>query len=225
MSEVTLVLLLVWGTLVGLDLVSVPQMMIARPLVAGTFAGLLVGDLETGLRLGIVFELFQFDVLPVGAARYPEFGPATIAAVAAAHWLGRADAWGIGIGLGLLIALLAGGSLHWLRTANARAVRGAAAQLESGDVRVLARLHAAGLVRDVARAGGVTAIGLVTGWLLWVAGAARLPSHVFALTSALGGGAALAAGVAGLLRLVGRGAGLRWFAAGLAGGVMALWIA
>lgn len=225
MSEGTLALLLVWGTLVGLDLVSVPQMMIARPLVAGTFAGLLVGDLETGLRLGIVFELFQFDILPVGAARYPEYGPATVAAVAAAHWLGRADAWGVGVGLGLLVALFAGGTLHWLRSANARAVRGAAAQLESGDVHALARIHAAGLARDVTRAGIVTATGLVVGWLLWRAGGARLPSHVFELTAALGGGAALAAGVAGLLRIVGRGAGLRWFAAGLAGGVAALWIA
>jgi len=31
--------LLVWGTLVGLDLVSVPQAMIARPLVAGAVGG------------------------------------------------------------------------------------------------------------------------------------------------------------------------------------------
>lgn len=225
MSAGTLALLVVWGALVGLDLVSVPQMMIARPLVAGTFAGLLVGDLETGLRLGIVFELFQFDVLPVGAARYPEYGPATIAAVAVAHWLGRADAWGIGVGIGLLVALFAGSTLHWLRTANARAVRRASAQLESGDVRALARIHVTGLARDVARAGLVTVTGLSAGWLLWRAGAAQLPARVFVLTSALGGGAALAAGVAGLLRIVGRGAGFRWFAAGLAGGVVALWIA
>ena len=225
MSAATIALLLGWGTLVGLDLVSVPQMMIARPLVAGTIAGLLLGDPETGLRLGIVFELFQFDVLPVGAVRYPEYGPATIAAVAATHWLGHTDAWGIGVGLGLLIALYAGGTLHLVRSANARAVRRAAAQLEAGDVRALARLHATGLARDVVRAGLVTASGLGAGWLLWRAGAAQLPSHVFTLTAALGGGAALAAGVAGLLRVVGRGAAFRWFAAGLAGGVVVLWIA
>ena len=75
--------LLLWGTLVGLDLVSVPQIMIARPLVAGAGAGLILGDLETGLRLGVLFELFQLDILPVGAARYPEYGPATVAAVSA----------------------------------------------------------------------------------------------------------------------------------------------
>jgi len=224
-SAGTLALLLAWGSLVGLDLVSVPQMMIARPLVAGTIAGLLVGDPETGLRLGVVFELFQFDILPVGAVRYPEYGPATVGAVAAAHALGGATAWGIGAGLGLLVGLLAGGSLHWLREANARAVRRSAAALESGDVRVLARLHAAGLARDLARAAIVTGLGLVAGWLLLRAGAGGLPPRVLTLTAALAGGAALAAGVSGLLRIVGRGTGLRWFAAGLAGGVAVLWIA
>ena len=42
--------LLLWGTLVGLDLVSVPQAMISRPLVAGTVAGWLVGDVHAGHR-------------------------------------------------------------------------------------------------------------------------------------------------------------------------------
>lgn len=226
MSVESLLLLLAWGTLVGLDLVSVPQMMIARPLVAGTVAGLLVGDPETGLRLGVVFELFQFDILPVGAVRYPEYGPATVGAVAAAHALGGggAAAWGIGAGVGLVVGLIAGGSLHWLREANARAVRRSSAALEAGDIRTLARLHAAGLGRDLVRAAVVTATGLAIGWLVRRAGAAELPPHVLTLTAALAGGAALAAGVSGLLRIVGRGRTLRWFAAGVAGGVAALWI-
>src|SRR5882762_10628148 len=38
-------LLLMWGTLVGLDLVSVPQAMIARPIVAGPIAGAILGDI------------------------------------------------------------------------------------------------------------------------------------------------------------------------------------
>src|SRR2546426_8279203 len=63
--------LLVWGTLVGLDLVSVPQMMIARPIVAGPVAGAILGDLATGLELGVLFELFQYDVMPRGATRHP----------------------------------------------------------------------------------------------------------------------------------------------------------
>src|SRR2546422_5446355 len=39
--------------------ISVPQMMIARPVVAGPVAGAILGDVATGLALGVVFELFQ----------------------------------------------------------------------------------------------------------------------------------------------------------------------
>src|SRR5207249_3161167 len=127
--------LLLWGTLVGLDLVSVPQMMIARPLVAGPIAGAILGDVGTGLQLGVLFELFQYDILPMGATRYPEYGPATVAAVSAAH----AAAGTMGLGLGALVGLItgmAGGlSLHALRQLNTRAVRRGAAALEAGDPR------------------------------------------------------------------------------------------
>jgi len=119
--------LLAWGTLVGLDLVSVPQMMIARPLVAGPIAGAMLGDVWTGLTLGVLFELFQYEVMPVGAVRYPEYGPATVAAVSAAH----AAAGTLGLGLGALVGLItgmAGGvSLHVVRRLNTRAVRRATA--------------------------------------------------------------------------------------------------
>src|SRR5439155_494054 len=88
-------LLLAWGTLVGIDLASVQQMMIARPLVAGVVSGAILGDVGTGLRLGVVFELLQHDIVHLGAVRYPEYGPATVAGVSAAHAAGRAR-WGAG---------------------------------------------------------------------------------------------------------------------------------
>src|SRR5207244_10143127 len=77
MSLEVQLLLLAWGTLVGLDLVSVPQMMIARPLVAGPIAGAMLGDVATGLQLGVVFELVQYDLLPMAASGYREYGPPT----------------------------------------------------------------------------------------------------------------------------------------------------
>jgi mannose/fructose/N-acetylgalactosamine-specific phosphotransferase system component IIC len=219
------VALLAWGTLVGVDLVSVAQTMIARPLVAGTVAGALAGDLTTGVQLGLVFELFQFDILPIGAVRYPEFGPATVAAVATAHWSGGPMALGIGVALGLLLGLLGGASLHWLRAANGRAVRAAATALDSGDVRVLRRLHRHGLLRDAARACLVTAVGLGAARLVVLFGVATWPPHVLVLASVAAAGAALAAGATGLLRLVGRGPTFRWLAVGLVGGAVVAWIA
>src|SRR5439155_24481109 len=74
--------LLVWGTLVGLDLVSVPQMMIARPIVAGAGAGAVLGGLAAGLEARALVGLVPFDRVAVGGRRRPGDGPATAAAVA-----------------------------------------------------------------------------------------------------------------------------------------------
>jgi PTS system mannose-specific IIC component len=216
--------LLAWGTLVGLDLVSVPQMMIARPLVAGPIAGAMLGDVGTGLALGVLFELFQYEVLPVGAARYPEYGPATVAAVSAAH----AAAGTIGLGIGALVGLIsgmAGGvSLHVVRRLNARAVRRATAALEAGDPRVLLRLHTAAILRDAGRAAVVTAFGLGLALLArtYLAGTISVRGMILLNVAAVG--AALAVGTAGTLRLVGRGPDLRWFAAGVVGGAAVAWL-
>ena len=220
-----LIVLVVWGTLVGLDLVSLPQMMIARPLVAGTVAGAILGDIPTGLKLGVVFELLQYDILPVGAVRYPEYGPATVAAVATAH--ASAGVLGLGLGalVGLVTGLLGGVTINVLRRVNSRIVHAAASELEAGDPNALVRVHVGGLLRDALRAAVVTVVGLVLAWLarpllggvLTVRGAVLLAVAVVAT--------ALAAGAAGTLRLVGRGPTLAWFAAGLGGGIVAtLWL-
>ena len=220
-----MIALIVWGTLVGVDLVSLPQMMIARPLVAGTVAGAILGDIPTGLKLGVVFELLQYDILPVGAVRYPEYGPATVAAVATAH--ASAGVLGLGLGalVGLVTGLLGGVTINVLRRVNSRIVHAAASELEAGDPNALVRVHVGGLLRDALRAAVVTVVGLVLAWLarpllggvLTVRGAVLLAVAVVAT--------ALAAGAAGTLRLVGRGPTLAWFAAGLGGGIAAtLWL-
>jgi len=216
--------LLVWGTFVGLDLVSVPQMMIARPLVAGPIAGAMLGDVWTGLSLGVLFELFQYEVMPVGAVRYPEYGPATVVAVSAAH----AAAGTLGLGLGALVGLIsgmAGGmSLHAVRRLNARAVRRATPALEAGDAHVLVRLHTAAIVRDAVRAALVTALGLGLALLArtYLAGTISVRGVLLLDVAAVGG--ALAAGTAGTLRLVGRGPDLRWFVAGVVSGAAVVWL-
>src|SRR2546429_3975778 len=143
-----LIALMVWGTLVGIDLVSLPQMMIARPLVAGTIAGAILGDIPTGLKLGVIFELLQYDILPVGAVRYPEYGPATVAAVATAH--ASAGVLGLGLGalVGLVTGLFGGLTINLLRRVNSPIIPNAAGRLGSGDPRALVRGPPGGLLRS-----------------------------------------------------------------------------
>jgi len=220
-----LIALVVGGTLVGVDLVSLPQMMIARPLVAGAVAGAILGDIPTGLKLGVVFELLQYDILPVGAVRYPEYGPATVAAVATAH--ASAGVLGLGLGalVGLVTGLFGGVTINVLRRVNSRIIHAAAARLESGDPGALVRVHVGGLLRDALRAAVVTGFGLVLAWLArpLLGGALSVRGAVLLAVAVVG--TALAAGAAGTLRLVGRGPNLAWFAAGLAGGIAAtIWL-
>jgi mannose/fructose/N-acetylgalactosamine-specific phosphotransferase system component IIC len=219
---VVLLALLGWGTLCGIDLVSVPQMMIARPLVAGAFAGAILGDVETGLRLGVLFELFQFDILPVGAVRYPEYGPATVAAVYAAY--GARGGFGLGVIVGLVIALLGGGSLQLLRRLNARAANRALALIDAGDAAALVRVHVAAIGRDGVRALVVTAAGLACATLSRAVLAPALGARALTLVGVAGAAAALAAAAAGTLRLVGWGRPLTWLALGLGGGAALVWL-
>jgi PTS system mannose-specific IIC component len=219
LAPVELVLLLAWGIVVALDLVSGPQALLARPLVAGTVAGLLAGDLQAGLRVGVLLECFALDVLPIGAARYPDFGPATVAAVAATAGRSHLDAIGPAMVLALLLAVTGGWSLQWLRHANARAVQRRAAALAAGQVRAIAWLQWEGLGRDAARGAALTALGLV---------GAQLLRHVDVPASMARGlhlaavGGALAAVAGGAVRGAGGApAHRRWLAAGFGVGAVA----
>jgi PTS system mannose-specific IIC component len=211
--------LLLWGTVVGLDLITFPQVLLCRPLVAAAGAGLLLGDLQAAVEVGIVLELFALDVLPVGASRYPDFGPAAIgAATLMAHRSGDVGAWlGVAIGYGLLGAVVGGASVRLGRLLNTRTARRASAGLAAGDQRLVRLLHWRGVLTDLVRAVLVTA--------LLVAGAVRLADALpdtldLAPVSALAIGAGLAAAAGGAVRTAGRGARRRWLMVGLGVGLL-----
>ena len=73
------------GALLGLDVVSFPQAMLSRPLVASTLAGALVGQPLAGLVIGATLGCFALETLPFGASRYPEWGSAAVVGGVAAN--------------------------------------------------------------------------------------------------------------------------------------------
>jgi PTS system mannose-specific IIC component len=219
-SPATAILLVLWGTVVGLDLVSVPQAMLARPVVAGAVAGWLAGDLEAGLRVGVLFEFFALDVLPVGAVRYPDYGPATVAATALAVDSPWQFALGLSAALGLVIAVLGGFTLQTVRRANARAIQRYSAALAAGESRVIRRIHYESLARDAARGAGLTLLGLACAWLL-AEPTARLDRSTALGLTLVAMGCGLSAAIGGALRNAGRGPRLRWLGAGALVGLLA----
>ncbi|HRN52954.1 MAG TPA: PTS sugar transporter subunit IIC, partial [Gemmatimonadaceae bacterium] len=62
--------LAVLGAVLGLDVVSFPQAMISRPIVASTLAGAMLGHPERGLVMGVALEFFALESMPFGASRY-----------------------------------------------------------------------------------------------------------------------------------------------------------
>ncbi len=214
----SLALLALWGVIAGVDLVSVPQFMVSRPLVVAVVAGAILGDPVAGLRAGVVLELFALDVLPIGAARYPDFGAATIGAVL----IGAGQPWTMGVGLGvavgLVIAALGGWTLPVVRRANARAIAARLEGLQAGDVATIRRLHYAGLGRDVLRSGLLVVVAIVAAllvrWLEPLGDAAALGLTV-AVT-----GAGLASALAGAARTAGRTVRVQWLLGGLVVGLV-----
>jgi mannose/fructose/N-acetylgalactosamine-specific phosphotransferase system component IIC len=210
--------LLIWGSVVGLDLVSVPQAMISRPLVAGAVAGWLANDLEAGLRVGVLFELFALDVLPVGAVRYPDYGPATVVAAAFAAGTPWELSLGVSAALGLVLAALGGWSLQVVRRWNARAIQRKAAALSAGESSAIRWLQYGGVLRDAVRGFILTLLGLVLAST--ITESIRIDRVTAVALTLVSIGSALSAGASGAFRSSGRGVRLKWLLAGAIAGTL-----
>ena len=208
--------LLAWGIVAGLDLVSVLQVMVARPLVSGTVAGAIVGNPAAGVLVGMVLELYALEVIPVGGARYPDFGPAAVAGTAAAAQAPPGEI-GPGIAIGLLVAYLGDWSIVALRRWNTSRVRAAAEALDAGDLATISRVQLGGIVGDGVRAGILTVGGL--GLALAARRWPPLDTRGAHLLTAVLAGVGLATAATNSVRLVEGGRGAWWFTVGLAGGV------
>lgn len=218
MTDLPWLALFAWGIIAGLDQVSVLQGLLSRPLVAGTVSGAILGDLEGGIRIGAVLELFALDILPVGASRYPDFGGASVAAVT----LGASEPWTLSLGpavlLGLVLASIGGWSLVLHRRITAWALHRHAPALDGGEPGVARRLHVLGLVVDSSRSAAMMGLGLGAAALALRFGP-RLDvptARALGLVVILGG---LAAMVGGALRRAGTRRRFGWLLGGALAGL------
>jgi mannose/fructose/N-acetylgalactosamine-specific phosphotransferase system component IIC len=220
MSATLVAALAGWGLLVGLDLVSVAQVMIARPFVAGTVAGILLGDPSSGAIVGAALELFALDLLPVGGVRYPDYGPAAVAAAVTAAGAPGVLGLGPAVAVGLVVAYAGEWAMQWTRWLNSRDVQRCRAGLDAGEPASIAGVQLRGIVRDAGRALGVTLLGLALAAVVrrWL----PLDVRAVVLVGTVAVGAALAVGTVGALRLGGRGKASAWLAGGLVIG--GLWV-
>jgi PTS system mannose-specific IIC component len=157
-----LIPLAILGAVLGLDVVSFPQAMISRPLVAATMAGVLLGYPAHGLLIGATLEFFALETLPFGASRYPEWGSAAV--VGGALFSTQPDAMAGALTTATLAALatawVGGWSMVQLRTLNARWARKRHDAIAQGAPRVVIGLQLFGLTGDLFRGFLLTGIAL-----------------------------------------------------------------
>jgi PTS system mannose-specific IIC component len=208
-----LIPLLLWSMIVGVDLVTAPQGLLSRPLVAAAGAGWLAGDMEAGLRVGVILELFALDVLPVGASRYPDYGAAAVGAAVLAAGADRWAGMGAGAALGLALAALGGWTLQWIRHANTRALQQYTAALAAGDAGAIVAMQRSALLRDMGRSISLGAFAVLVAIIARPVIADPTASR-WILVAAVAIGAAGAATAGGAIRSAGRGQRLRWLVAG-----------
>jgi len=186
------------GALLGLDVVSFPQAMVSRPIVAATLAGSLVGNPPAGLLIGVVLEMIALDTLPFGASRYPEWGSAAVVggALFAAQPGGMPGALPASTLAALLTASISGWSMVVLRRTIAGRLERSRDRIEDGSRDALLSLHLSGMSLDLLRGGLVTLIammifGSLVRAIVAVWGSDSAPSHavVVVVAATVAGGA------------------------------------
>lgn len=149
--------------MLGLDVVSFPQAMISRPIVASTIAGAFIGEPERGLLIGVVLELIALDTLPFGASRYPEWGSAGVVggALYAAQPPGMYGALPAAMLAALLTAMISGWSMVVLRRSIGDKLTKCRDRIEDGSREALMSLHLTGMTLDLLRGAAVTLAGMM----------------------------------------------------------------
>jgi phosphotransferase system HPr (HPr) family protein len=214
------------GAVLGLDVVSFPQAMISRPIVAATLAGAFAGSPAAGLVVGVALECLALETLPFGASRYPEWGSASVVGGligtrgADGALLPDPGAWVIGVMAAIATAWVGGWTMVQHRTLIARWARPRLEQLAAGSMRTVVSLQVYGLTADLVRGGALTLLGLWVAWPVstWAIAAWRLGAVETRGALILGAAAVAASAVWKVLH--GYSVTRRLFVAGLAVGTL-----
>ncbi len=158
------------GAVLGLDVVSFPQAMISRPIVAATLTGAFAGAPAAGLVVGVALECLALETLPFGASRYPEWGSASVVGAlvgtrgAQGALLPDPGAWVIGVMAAIATAWVGGWTMVQHRRLIARWARRRLDLLASGSMRTVVGLQVFGLTADLLRGGLLTAVAIAAAW-------------------------------------------------------------
>ncbi|WP_172399696.1 PTS sugar transporter subunit IIC [Geothermobacter hydrogeniphilus] len=155
----------------GLDRTALLQIMLSRPLVAGSLLGWLLGVPESGLLIGALCELLWLSRMPVGAAIPPDDTQVAVGATCLTVLLNPAGGFApepVAL-FALLLAMPLGKVGQWFdrlaRNCNSRLLRRAERAVADGHEEQIERLHLRGVLH-FAGAALATFVVVVAGGML-----------------------------------------------------------
>jgi mannose/fructose/N-acetylgalactosamine-specific phosphotransferase system component IIC len=135
----TALVLTLWACFCIYDVLGPTLIYASRPLIAGTVAGLIIGDLTLGMAVGATLELAALGIYTYGGATIPDYTTGAIVGTALAHAAGGdfSHQLAIGIGLGIPAALLLTAldpigrflPTFWIHRADTAAIQGRTREL------------------------------------------------------------------------------------------------
>jgi mannose/fructose/N-acetylgalactosamine-specific phosphotransferase system component IIC len=106
----TAVVLTVWAILCVYDMLGPTLIYASRPLIAGTVAGLIIGDVTLGMAIGATMELAALGVYTYGGASIPDYTTGAIVGTALAHassgTFSHQVAFGLALGIPAAVLLI-----------------------------------------------------------------------------------------------------------------------
>lgn len=162
-----------WGGLVALERKAFLQAMLSRPLVASTVMGLLLGDLPSGLGVGLLLELFFLGTANLGAALPENDTLAATGTSAAAATLTTATGagstpaiWSLAVLLFIGLGRVGRRSDRLLEGYTARLARVALASAEAGNLNRAVRQNLWGMWPHFVLYGALTALCALLGFFV-----------------------------------------------------------
>lgn len=137
---ILLTLYAVWAIYDGLNV----KLEFGKPMMAGMFAGIIMGDIKTGLYVGATLQLLVLGVSNFGGATIPDY--TTAALIAAPLAIASGENVEFAISLGIPIGLLMTQLDILARTANIFFEKKAEKAVEAGKYHLLDRYNFCGMI-------------------------------------------------------------------------------
>jgi mannose/fructose/N-acetylgalactosamine-specific phosphotransferase system component IIC len=190
----SLLAVMLLAALAAQDTTAGPQIMLSEPLVAGTLTGLLMGDPQAGVLIGIAIELVWCRAVPAGTALFLDVSVASVVSVVLGVGLGSSLGLALAVFWVIPVGLLGCGFTMLERRLNGTLV--ALVKPESASTKRIYAIQASGWLLSGVRGVVVFGIGLVAGTVVLPPVAQALsglvdPSVAWAAIFGTGGGIAV----------------------------------